>query len=181
VDSRPQPRHARKVSPTRLSPSSLQTFVSGVHPDLIGVPRRYHLFLRFFASHLALHSAFTANCPSCFQSFTTIKFCNYFVLITIRIAPGVRTPLTLSRSDSCKFAPLFSITSRMLLSQPLSLQAFALLPGGSIPSHQKLFRKMTRRVPNVDGRSAARASPKNIEGATALRPLRPLSIAPLSL
>lgn len=66
----------------------------------------------------------------CFQSLPTIKFSNHFLLITIRIAGGGRTPLTLSCNDRCKFAPLFSITSRMLLSQPLSLQTFALLPGG---------------------------------------------------
>src|SRR5690242_939255 len=34
------------------------------------------------------------------------------------------------RTCSCKFAPLFSITSRMLLPQPLSFHAFASLPGG---------------------------------------------------
>ena len=32
----------------------------------------------------------------------------------------------------CKFAPLFSTTSRMLPPQPLSFQAFALLPGGGM-------------------------------------------------
>jgi hypothetical protein len=31
----------------------------------------------------------TANLPLCFQSLPTIKFCNPFVLITIRIAGGV--------------------------------------------------------------------------------------------
>ena len=36
-------------------------------------------------------------------------------------------------SWSCKFGPLLSTTSTMLLPQPLSLHAFALLPGGGLP------------------------------------------------
>ena len=39
---------------------------------------------------------------------------------------------TLACCKNCKFAPLFSTTYKMLLPQPLSLQSFALLPGGGM-------------------------------------------------
>src|SRR5690242_18522894 len=39
-----------------------------------------------------------------------------------------------SCNHCCKSAPLFSITSKMPLSQPFFFHAFALLPGGGIPS-----------------------------------------------
>jgi hypothetical protein len=77
------------------------------------------------------------------QSVTTIKFCNHFILLTIRIAAGGSTPLMTAFKKHlkspikkhlksrvvlrCKFTPLFSITSRMLLPQPFP---FMLLHGG---------------------------------------------------
>ena len=42
-----------------------------------------------------------------------------------------------SLQQRCKFAPLFSTTSRMLLPQPFSFQTFALLPGGVYPMTQR--------------------------------------------
>ena len=41
-----------------------------------------------------------------------------------------QAPVTNHQSLRCKFALLFSTTSTMLLPQPISFQAFALLPGG---------------------------------------------------
>ena len=43
----------------------------------------------------------------------------------------------------CKFAPLFSTTSKMLLPQPPFFHAFALLPGGGIPPHPRNPRHLT--------------------------------------
>jgi hypothetical protein len=44
---------------------------------------------------------------------------------------------SVASNDRCKFAPLFSITSTMPLSQLFSFHALALLPGGGYPSATK--------------------------------------------
>ena len=69
----------------------------------------------------------------CFQSLATIKFSKHFVLITIRNGGGTY-PLSFPCNPIRKFAPLFSITSTMLLPQPFSFHGFALLPGVGMPS-----------------------------------------------
>ena len=46
----------------------------------------------------------------------------------------------LSREDCCKFAPLFSIPSTMLLPQPFSFQTFAFLPRGGTGPRSVLFK-----------------------------------------
>jgi hypothetical protein len=66
----------------------------------------------------------------CFQRVPTINFCNSFLLTTIQNARGVGGPLSDSCVDHCKSAPLFSTASTMLIPQPFSFYAFALLPGG---------------------------------------------------
>ena len=58
----------------------------------------------------------------CFQILTTV---------------GGQGSLPLTCVPLCKFAPLFSIASRMPLPQPFSFHAFALLPGVGIPLQQK--------------------------------------------
>ena len=55
----------------------------------------------------------------------------------------------------CKFAPLFSITCRMLLPQPLSFQAFALLPGGGRGG----LKKTVKRVPTRENYCAIGLDP----------------------
>ena len=80
------------------------------------------------------HADLPCTLPSLsFQQVTLIKSCNPCVLITIRIAGGGWGPLLFACSHCCKFAPLFSISCRMLLPQPLSFHAFASLPGDGIP------------------------------------------------
>src|SRR5919108_2118435 len=56
--------------------------------------------------------------------------------------PSPATPLSLTTlshhfipRSPCKFVPLFSTTSKMLLPQLLSFQTFASLPGGGYPSY----------------------------------------------
>src|SRR5690242_10141238 len=65
--------------------------------------------------------------------------------------------LDMLTARTCKFCPLFSITCRMLLSQPFSFQAFALLPGGgcrvpvtvrSLKFHLKSRRETRNRIKN---------------------------------
>ena len=91
------------------------------------------------AGSLCLFEADTTKpfVPFCFQQLITIKFCSPFVLITIQFAGGWQGSSPFACVPLCKFAPLFSITSRMPLPQPLSFQAFASLPGVSIPLQQK--------------------------------------------
>lgn len=59
------------------------------------------------------------------------------------------TPTTLACNERCKFAPLFSIISKMLLPQPLSFQAFAWLPGGAMGYLSTTFKHyLNSRFPN---------------------------------
>src|SRR5213082_1787753 len=70
-----------------------------------------------------------APCALCFEKHTPI--------LTRFAASCADVP------KSCKFAPLFSITSTMPLLQPLSFHVFALLPRVGMPLQQKHSTKMT--------------------------------------
>jgi|SRR5690242_2383725 hypothetical protein len=114
VNSRLHPRRRP------LSPSSWDFSTHSI--SLLGISTRFLTSAFCFLPYPLL--------PLCFQSLPTIRFCNPLVLITIRIAGGVGTPLALSCNDRCRFASLFSITSKMLPPQLFCFQLFALLPGG---------------------------------------------------
>ena len=114
VNSRLHPRRRP------LSPSSWDFSTHSI--SLLGISTRFLTSAFCFLPYPLL--------PLCFQSLPTIKFCNSLVLTTIRIAGGVGTPPALSCNDCCRFASLFSITSKMLLPQLFCFQLFALLPGG---------------------------------------------------
>ena len=112
-----------------------------------------------FSYHSSSASPSQIALPSLsFQPLPTIKFCNHFVLITIRIAGGVRTPSSSPCAPPCKFTPLFSTASRMLFPQPLFSQDFASLPAGVrtptpslasfTPSSRRLF-SYTYELPSL--------------------------------
>ena len=78
-------------------------------------------------------------CPLCFQSLPTIKFCNPFVLITIRIAGRVRTPSPSATPVSPLSALLcFHTFTRCPICKPFVLITLQQYPGVCTPAG--LFR-----------------------------------------
>jgi hypothetical protein len=74
----------------------------------------------------------------------------------------------------CKFAPLFSINCRMLRAQPLSFQAFALLPGGGYTPPSVPFKFYFSSAPSIPFTLPARAA----RGASRGHPCRQFRVMP---
>src|SRR5690242_10450220 len=73
---------------------------------------------------------------------------------------------TLSLQQRCKFAPLFSINCRMLLPQPISFQAFALLPGGGYTPPSVPFKLYFNSAPSIPFTLPAPSREGSFEGAS---------------
>ena len=113
----------------------------------------------------------SANLTFCFQQVAGCSSRNPFLFKLLHCCRGWHTPAakTLQKNGT---RPQ---TREITMSRPPNSEATA-----ASLAVARTFSNSGNPQSNLPGRIAAKGGPKNIEGATALRLLRPLSIVPLS-